>query len=309
MDLHRGLWNKAADQSGSVVATVAILMTALLGVAALVVDMGQVYVAKQRLTAIADAAALSGAQVLPEDPDAAVAIAQDYLQKNGVDLAGTTVAPATDRHHLSVNANRSVEMTLAKIIGIRQVDVATSATAWIASISGVLGAEPLGVPYSSWSLGDEVYLKMAPSTDLAGPGNYDALALGRSGAAVYENNMMYGYQDWLRVDQWVSTEPGNMAGPTVRAVNYRISQDPYATYDTVRRNSPRLVQVPILESSQVNGRGEVHVIGFGVFFLEQGIDQGNDKGEVIGRFVRLNLQGEGSNTAPDLGAYTVKLTH
>ncbi|MGE5672772.1 MAG: hypothetical protein ACM3XM_02655, partial [Mycobacterium leprae] len=80
-------------------------------------------------------------------------------------------------------------------------------------------------------------------------------------------------------------------------------------YDTVRRNSPRLVQVPILESSQVNGRGEVHVIGFGVFFLEQGIDQGNDKGEVIGRFVRLNLQGEGSNTAPDLGAYTVKLTH
>jgi Flp pilus assembly protein TadG len=298
---------KRTGERGSILVIVAAAMVAIFGLAALGTDIGVIFVERQRLSAAADAAALSGAQLLPGDVDGAVATAREVLAKNGIDPTRAEVTVAEDRRHLTVNLSRTVSMTFARVIGMTQVEVPGSATVEVANLSGYSGAAPLGVPRADWQIGEQVYLKVDPDEGSISPGNYQALALGKNGASAYEQNLMYGYDGWIRIGDWLDTEPGNMAGPTARAVRYRISQDPDSTYLTVKRNSPRLIVVPILEDFNVNGKGQVHVVGFGLFFLENAYDSGKNKGQVVGRFLRFYTEGEGSLSAPDFGAYTTKL--
>jgi type II secretory pathway pseudopilin PulG len=58
------------------------------------------------------------------------------------------------------------------------------------------------------------------------PGNYGPLALGASGAATFEGNIVNGFNS-LSVGDTVPTETGNMAGPTVSGVNARLPHTPY----------------------------------------------------------------------------------
>lgn len=295
------------DEEGSVVIMVAAGLTAIMGLAALGTDVGRIYIERQRLSVAADAAVLSGAQVLLRDPDGALANARQNLQKNGYDPNSSQVWLNDDRDQINVQIADRVGMTFARVVGFANVDVEATATAWSGYVSGFLGAVPLGVPQADWQIGQQVTLKLDADTGTIAPGNYMALALGRTGASMYEQNLMYGYNGWIRVDQWISTETGNMATPTVRGINYRINQDPYATWDTVTRQSPRLAIVPILRDYNVNGRGEVLVTGFAVFFIERAEDKGNDKGEITGRFLRLVTEGEASGSAPDFGLSVTKL--
>ncbi|HWI65214.1 MAG TPA: Tad domain-containing protein [Symbiobacteriaceae bacterium] len=295
------------NERGAVAVIVAAAMVAIAGLTALGTDVGRLFVEKQRLSSVADAAALAGVTKLPRDPGAAVSAVNSYLTKNQIDPAVATIQVSTDRRQISVALNRQVDMTFARVIGVRRSPVVAGAAARIAPISGMYGAVPLGVPRAAWNIGDKVYLKMDSTTGTVAPGNYQALALGKTGASSYEANLMNGYQSWIRLDEWVDTETGNMAGPTIRAVNWRITQDPYATWENAKRQSPRLVKVPILEDYNVNGRGQVHVIGFAMFFLENAFENGSNKGEIVGRFVNMISEGETNGTAPDLGLYAIKL--
>lgn len=297
------------DDQGSVAIIVAASMVAVMGLAALGTDVGRLFVERQRLSTVVDAAALAGASKLPLDPSGAVTTVRTYLAKNQVDGNRASVTLSNNNTQVDVAINKQVAMTFARVIGVNQSQVSGGAAAQVQRVSGYNGAAPLGVPQADWQIGQQVHLKMDASTGDISPGNYMALALGKSGASTYEANLMNGYNSWIRAGDWVDTEPGNMAGPTVRAVNYRISQDPYSTWSTAKRQSPRFVVVPVLKDFNVNGKGQVNVIGFAMFYLEQGIDYGSDKGEVIGRFVRMYTEGEGSPTAPDFGLYAVKLIH
>lgn len=295
------------EESGSLLVVAAVVMTAMIGLAALGTDVGRLVVERQRLSIVADAAALSGAQFLPEAPDTAAATAQSILQKNGIDPLTATVAISLDQKDVTVSATRTVSMSFARIFGASQVEVGSGAQAHTNYLSAYYGAAPLGVPRADWQLGEQVTLKLSPQDGTVSPGNYQALALGKSGASSYEQNLMHGFPAWLRVDEWVATETGNMAGPTVRGAQYRIDQDPYATVDNYTRQSARLMVVPVLEDFNVNGKGEVLVIGFATFFLEEAIDEGNERGSITGRFVRLIVEGEGSDSAPNFGVRVTKL--
>ncbi|HEY3369001.1 MAG TPA: pilus assembly protein TadG-related protein [Symbiobacteriaceae bacterium] len=296
-------------ERGSVSATVAVFMTVLLGMMGLALDVGRLYLERQHIQSVADATVLSAVSQLPGSPSGAVTMAQQYLQKNGIDPAAATITVAPDHHHMTVALAKNVPMTFAQVLGIRQENVSGGSTGWTGNLSGAAGIVPLGVPASSWTVGESVDLKLSPHDGYVAPGDYQALALGNSGASDYQQNFMYGYSGFIRAGDWLDTKPGNMAGPTIAAVNFRVNQDPYATWNTVKKGSARLVTAPILEDYEVNGRGEVHVVGFGVFFLEQAIDKGNDKGEVIGRFLRTVSEGETSETAGDYGVYVTKLSN
>jgi len=56
----------------------------LLGCASLVTDVGLLYTSRNRLINAADAAALAGAQELPDKPEMAEAVAREYAKDNGV---------------------------------------------------------------------------------------------------------------------------------------------------------------------------------------------------------------------------------
>ncbi len=72
------------DERGNVTIIVCLILTTLLGVTALVVDMGVVYAEKVQLANAIDAALLAGGQELPDDKTKAKTVMEQYLIANGV---------------------------------------------------------------------------------------------------------------------------------------------------------------------------------------------------------------------------------
>lgn len=300
--MRRLLERLRSEEDGTVLVVVAAMMTALMGLAALVSDVGRMYVVRQRLTAIADAAALSGSQFLPDEPDTARTTAELYLSKNGVDPATATVSVSADHRQVSVAIGRAVSLTFARAIGQREAQVSGRAMAETGNLSAYYGAAPLGVPEADWRVGSVVTLKKGGGGGTTG--DYGALALGGKGASTYEDNLTNGYHGWIRVGDMVATEPGNMAGPTERACTSRVHDDPSGSYLSHNRTSKRLMVLPIISSVTPNGRGEVQVVGFAMFFVDS-----CNKGEVTGRFVKYVIEGESSVSGRDFGTRTTKLRH
>lgn len=296
------------EESGQVIVLVSICMTVLLGMGAMVADVGQLYLERQRLVAAADLAALAGAQLLP-DRTRAEATAADYLAKNGVDADAVQIEINDANSEITVNLRNTIPTTFARVLGVFTQGTWGGATAQSAALSGVSGAAPLGVAQADWRVGQQVILK-ASSGDTVAPGNYQALALGdKGGASRYEDNLANGFDGMIRTNQWISTEPGNMVGPTIKACEERLSEDPNATWQTVKKGSPRLLKIPVVQDWNVNGRGEVKVVGFAIFFLESVSDQNPNKGEIRGRFLRMMSEGEADGTAGDFGLSKVRLVH
>ena len=77
------LWDRGGSERGSVAITVALALTLLLGLAALVVDVGLNWAARTSAQTAADSAALAGAsRLLVDGPTAAIGTVEDLLGKN-----------------------------------------------------------------------------------------------------------------------------------------------------------------------------------------------------------------------------------
>lgn len=280
----------------------------LMALAALGADVGLLVTRRHQLNATADMAALSGGQLLPEDPRSAVATARRILTDHGFDGQAAIIEVLPDNRTLRVALETDRATAFARIFGVAQATVGTGVQTRTDNLSGVTGAIPLGIAQGDFVLGQSVTLRGTANNDSVGPGNFQALAFDPNarGASEYRRHLRDGYQGWIRIGEWIHTEPGVAAGPTREEIKARIEADPYATWQTVRRGSPRLILVPMLEDWAVNGRDEVLVVGFAVFFLEAtNINAGQVS--VRGRFLRYVVEGEGSQDAPDFGARTVKL--
>jgi len=288
------------EEKGSVIVIVALSMTVLMGFAALIVDVGNLYLNKTRLVNMADAAALAGVQDLPGSPELAVASAYSYAMQNGISSDVIGVSISSNNTVLTVNVERTVPLFFAKVFAMTSADVEARAVAAIKPITEISGVVPFGVVKQQFIYGQPYTLK-----DGAGDGydgNYGALALGGNGANVYNGNIEEGYNGLISIGEWVSTEPGNMSGPTGNGVEYRINLDPGATFATVQKGSPRILVVPIIDSLDVNGRSQVQIVGFAAFFLESVGGQGN-KNYVTGRFIQTVMSGDSSSGTPGYGLY------
>lgn len=72
------------SENGVVTVIVALSIIALMMVTALTIDVGSLYEERRYLQTVADAAALAGAQQLPESPSGAEAKAIEYAEMHGV---------------------------------------------------------------------------------------------------------------------------------------------------------------------------------------------------------------------------------
>jgi hypothetical protein len=124
-------------------------MLALLGMAALVIDIGRVAVAAQQVQAVMDAAALAGAAKLPAQSDAEASLQHTISANNTLSTAwmvscapsndmvyyepGETVpdygALEDDEHAIEVTGHATVDYGFAKIFGVDSATVTRSATA------------------------------------------------------------------------------------------------------------------------------------------------------------------------------------
>lgn len=294
-------------ERGSVAVLMGLALAVLVGFAAIGVDVGRMYIVREQIHNAADGAVLAGVQALPGDPQGAVETARLFLARNGLDgsRASVSVDPANDRK-LHVSVSRSVEMTFARVLGIERQEVSGHSAAERLNATEVYGAVPLSVSKDQdFQFGNLITLK-AGAGDAFSPGNFGAIQLGRPGANQYREHLQYGFKDWVSAGNWYLTEPGNLAGPTAEALNYRIRLDPYATYDRVDRNSPRLLRIPVIDAYP-NGKHEFQCVGFAVFFLEGARRRGRED-EVTGRFLRFDVLGRGRVDAPGYGAYVTRLS-
>jgi Flp pilus assembly protein TadG len=311
MKLYNVIAQIGSEERGTVLVLVAAVMTVILGFAALATDVGALVLERNRLQNACDAAALAAARELPSTV-AAKEKAAEYLEYNGVNPEEAVISFDSAGTRVSVEATRQVNFTFARIFGLSGSEVSAKASAVFGSVKSITGVVPFGIPDQTLVYGQEYKLK-AGSRDEYGPGNYGALALEFTGASGYENNLKYGYSGTVSVGDWVSTEPGNMSGPTEEGVNYRLNLCPHTpkcTVDSYHPGCPRIMIVPIFDPIAVSGRDEVKIVGFGAFLLK-GVEGTGNESVVSGYFLRM-VPPEGLDytvdpNAPDYGLHAAKL--
>jgi len=136
-----------STQGQATVLTVVFLVV-LLAMAALVLDVGSWYRAKRAAQSTADAAALAGAQALPNTGDAST-LAQQYATKNGGLGTGnvTFTTKITSNDTVTVSVKRTAPGFFAKIFGVKSVSVGATATARSEPVSQAFGVAPITVHY------------------------------------------------------------------------------------------------------------------------------------------------------------------
>lgn len=124
-------------EHGQSIILVAIAITMLCGVVALVVDVGRVSVSQGQLQNAADAAALAAARELPSATAASTA-AKKYAEYNGVLPANTTATTPYNgnSNRVEVVCTQTVEYTFAKVIGLNSTVVSARAVAEKSGLTG-----------------------------------------------------------------------------------------------------------------------------------------------------------------------------
>jgi hypothetical protein len=138
------LLRRIEEERGQAIVFSAITLTVLLGMAAVVLDVGRAYLGQRTLQASADAAALAGAQALPA-PAAATTLARQYSGENGrknarANLPGVTSeittecragAPCSPANAVVVVQRAKVPTGFARLFGIDELSVRARAVAMI----------------------------------------------------------------------------------------------------------------------------------------------------------------------------------
>lgn len=293
------------SKKGFVTATVAAMMVALVGMAALATDVGVLYVNHNQLENMTDAGALAGAQEYFFNQSQVESVAESFALQNGKvgDLAHAWVD--TDQMKVFVTASRNVDMYFAKVLKINNANVSTISAAKIATVSGTSNACPFGITWDPAFLpggsaeGSKFTLKVDEKGEFKG--NFHVLRLksrsgGDSGASVVEENIVNGCAQVLKIGDKVKTEPGNMVGPIKKGITDRLKID-----------GGNIVIIPIIEETWTDLGGGVQLVtikGFGAF----DIDSSNGK-TVTGNFIKLvSGPAEQLSDGPNLyGLYGTKL--
>ncbi|HXF04490.1 MAG TPA: Tad domain-containing protein [Blastocatellia bacterium] len=140
------------------------------------------------------------------------------------------------------------------------------------------------------------------------PGNFYAVAFDGRGANDYRDHIANGWNGTLSVGDYVTTEPGNMVGPTRQGIQELIAKDPsarlvrgatgwYVRSDLYPINeSPRIVPIPLFDptSPPGGGRTTLRVSNIGAFFIT-----GTDGRSVFGYFITRRLPAARSGRAPE----------
>jgi hypothetical protein len=133
---------------------------------------------------------------------------------------------------------------------------------------------------------------------MVGAGNWDPLALGGSGGSVFRSNLDNGYQTLVTVADLLTTEPGNMNGPTQSGMNARItsgqSKYPSGTFSNHALDDPRVMTIPIVDFSSINGRSQVPLKGLAKMWVVSV----SGKGDISCYFIEESIP----NATPDPNA-------
>jgi Flp pilus assembly protein TadG len=321
------------SEAGQSVILFVVGLIGFVGIVAAVLDVGQFLVARRNAQNTADAAALAGASMLPDDPDAARELAAEYAATNGLEGDDVSISIETRDYTndtVRVTVSRGVDFSFATVLDLFGATTTVSAAASRGSVYGSSGLAPFAViedVFAGLGPGDTTTLKYnATNSD---NGNFLPLSLDSTGASEYENNTKFGSDQWLcsvgsEQDDCPSqapTEPGNVIGPTRQALQWITSHtsaecDSYSEVFVTEPLDPgrptltdqcnrfingsaasyRVFLVPIIDEL-CNGRCDVNVLGFAMFFIESYTCSGSGQGnscDLNGRYAKTDVTIDGA---------------
>ncbi|WP_283152510.1 TadE/TadG family type IV pilus assembly protein [Guptibacillus hwajinpoensis] len=288
-----------ANERGNVAVMLALSLTVLLGVTAMVIDVGRLYHEKRILQNAMDAAALSGAQGLLTSEVSAASIAKELASKNTfpVDDGDLTITSQS----IKVSKQSIVPMTFARVFGIQEASVKASAKAEVGLLKSAKRVTPIAIEHTA--IPNETELKCENTGKHHGNCGY--LDINSNGASGLAENIINGVE--LEVGTNVQTEPGQKWGPVKNAIETLISQDAGKTKcqaaATADFSCARIVIIPLIDSwDGVNGKSTVKVVGLAAYW----IDRLDEPKRIVGKFKKVVTTGEIGGSGPG-NLYGVKL--
>lgn len=303
---HRLLTN----ERGQATVLMAVFLTALLGMAALVLDLGAWFRADRATQSTADAAALAGAQELPYDTGAATSFAVRYANKNGGGVGGDGggiefSSRFRSNDTIRVSLKRPADGVFTKLFGIDSIKVGSTATARTAGMRSARYAAPITVKNTHPKLaggGCPCFRQLTtlPLGKTGAPGAFALINLdgshGGTGPGTLAEWMLKGYDGYLPIGSYFS-DPG-------AKFNARQIQD------ALRERVGTELLFPVYDVLTGSGaNAQYHVIGWVGFHLLDHEARGDD-GSITGWFTQViweGIQVESGSETPDFGARAVQL--
>jgi hypothetical protein len=134
------------NEKGQATVLALVFLMVLLGMAALVLDLGSWYRADRDTQSTADAAALAGAQALPGDTSQASSLASGYASKNGGGLDGVAISSSiAPDDTIKVTIKRQSPGIFTKLFGLSSATVGSKATARVGALAQAMYVAPIVV--------------------------------------------------------------------------------------------------------------------------------------------------------------------
>ena len=300
--------NSRSDRGQATVLTLVFLVV-LLGMAALVIDVGSWYRADRATQNTADAAALAGAQALPSDPGNANTLALQYVGKNG----GGTPAVSLSTKFLTndtvkVAVSRPATGIFTKLFGVRTVTVGSHASARASLMDQAKYVAPIGVNILNPKLKGNSTCPCFGSTNLTtlplgktgAPGAFDLLNIdsshGGTGPSILASWILKGYDGYLSLGDYFQDAGAKWDSSEVQ--------------DALRSRLNTELLFPVYDTIKGSGSGaQYHVIAWVGFHLTS-FDARGSSGSITGWFTEVVWTGIASTSAtgqPNLGARVVNL--
>jgi Flp pilus assembly protein TadG len=296
------------DERGQAFVLSILFLATLLAISAAVLDVGAWYRAHRHLQASVDAAALAGAQALPDDPALAAALADEYLDKNGGATTRTiglkSVESASDS--VTVTASRQAPGIFAKVLGIETVKVTAKATATGGlRPDEVTGVGPIAVDeqHPLLQCSPNPCFEEETTLDLkkTGPGAFRLVNIdgshGGTGPHILADWIRQGYDGWMPLG-WYYSDPGAKfnSSHVKDALDERLGDE---------------LLFPVYRGTRGGGANfEYEVVGW-VGWVTTGYDIQGSKSKLNGHFTRViwqGIQGKTGGSSEDFGVRSVSLS-
>jgi Flp pilus assembly protein TadG len=300
----------ARNQKGQATVLTLVFLTVLLGMAALVLDVGSWYRADRATQSTADAAALAGAQALPDSTSNATDLASGYTSKNGGGLDSVNFSSSYGPNDtISVSIKRPANGIFTRLFGVNSVNVGSKATARTSLITSAKYVAPIVVRNTHPKLLGTVG---CPCFD---PSNTTTIPLGRNGAP--------GAFDLLNLDgSRGGTSPGTLGDWMLKGYDGYLNvggyfSDPGAKWDSAEVHAALDARIgttllfPVYDDLVGTGaNAQYHVIGWVGFHLLSYEARGSS-GSITGYFTEVIWTGlqatSSSGQPPNFGARSVQL--
>jgi hypothetical protein len=291
--------SRIQQRQGSILLVFGVSLTLLLGVSALVMDMGRVYWTKLKLQSAADAAALAATQELaltsPTYTPDVVPIVQEFATLNAADSVEIPYLDLEARG-IVVGVSREIPSIFAKLIGVESFVVEATSAAGAFGVGKTGGLIPIAVQDShglenGWVESETVVTIFDDAPEGSGTFGWVDYNGGSSSAV----DLAYSIRNPDSSGVW---EIGDLV---LGATGISVANDVRAAVDEWENLH---FTVPLYQQTTLQGSGMYYVIsGFGEFQLLDAQLTGNPK-QLTGLFIRFVKPGAmpGGRAASKLSA-------